>query len=263
MNWYDLINPERTEIVFSTRNKAYGGYVIRNHYEKNLLIALFIALGTVSSAIFLPLVLRNAPVFNIPVISDNYTPIEPIDPSIFNPPPPPVDPPTIKPPSNPNPRTDVFTVPLVGPDSVIDLPPTQGQFDSTLLASAIGNPDGTGAVDVPDGSGMAVDYTEPLLVVDEPPSFPGGEKALLKYLASNINYLKKDKEDGIQGRVFINFTVDKNGKVKDVKLLRGIGGSCDSEAMRVVINMPKWRPGRQQGNPVAVYYVLPVNFVLK
>jgi protein TonB len=89
-------------------------------------------------------------------------------------------------------------------------------------------------------------------IVEDMPSFPGGEEALFKYLAQNIKYPQIAKEAGITGRVFVNFVIDKEGNVTDVKVLRGIGGGCDEEAVRVVKNMPKWSPGKQRGKPVKV-----------
>ncbi|HEY9113120.1 MAG TPA: energy transducer TonB, partial [Bacteroidales bacterium] len=71
------------------------------------------------------------------------------------------------------------------------------------------------------------------------------------------------KESGIQGRVFINFVVEIDGRITDVKVLRGIGGGCDEEAVRVVQSMPKWKPGKQRGKPVRVSYNLPVKFTLQ
>ena len=99
-------------------------------------------------------------------------------------------------------------------------------------------------------------------VVEEMPSFPGGEAKLFEYL-SKIKYPAIARENGISGRVYVTFVVDKDGKIKDAKLLRGIGGGCDEEALRVVKSMPDWKPGRQNGRNVTVQYNLSVNFNLK
>jgi protein TonB len=101
------------------------------------------------------------------------------------------------------------------------------------------------------------------MVVESMPEFPGGEAALHQYLAENIKYPQMAKESGIQGRVFVTFVVERNGKVTDVKVLRGIGGGCDEEAIRVVQNMPSWTPGKQRGKPVRVQFNLPVKFTLQ
>jgi protein TonB len=101
------------------------------------------------------------------------------------------------------------------------------------------------------------------MVVESMPEFPGGEAALYKFLAENIKYPQMAKESGIQGRVFVTFVVERDGRVTDVKVLRGIGGGCDEEAIRVVADMPKWAPGKQRGKPVRVQYNLPVKFTLQ
>lgn len=105
---------------------------------------------------------------------------------------------------------------------------------------------------------------EPIFVVVESmPSFPGGYEALMKYLHDNIRYPVMAKELNIQGKVFLTFVVEKDGSVTDVELLRGIGGGCDEEAIKVVQNMPKWIPGKQRNVPVRVRFNLPVNFKLQ
>ena len=94
------------------------------------------------------------------------------------------------------------------------------------------------------------------------PQYTGGESALMKYVSENIKYPEKAKEDGIQGRVFISFVIEKDGSVSNVKVVRGIGGGCDEEAARVIAGMPKWQPGMQKGKPVRVNYMMPVFFKL-
>ena len=100
-------------------------------------------------------------------------------------------------------------------------------------------------------------------IVEEMPSYPGGEQKLMEYVAKNIKYPQIARETGIQGRVFVGFVVEPDGSVSNVKVLRGIGGGCDEEAMRVVKGMPKWKPGKQRGKAVRVSYMLPVNFKLQ
>ena len=100
-------------------------------------------------------------------------------------------------------------------------------------------------------------------IVEEMPSYPGGEAKLMEFVAKNIKYPQIARETGIQGRVFVNFVVEPDGSVSNVSVLRGIGGGCDEEAMRVVKSMPKWKPGKQRGKAVRVQYMLPVNFRLQ
>ena len=100
-------------------------------------------------------------------------------------------------------------------------------------------------------------------IVEEMPAYPGGDAKLMEYVAKNIKYPQIARETGIQGRVFVGFVVEPDGSVSNVKVLRGIGGGCDEEAMRVVKSMPKWKPGKQRGKAVRVSYMLPVNFKLQ
>ena len=101
------------------------------------------------------------------------------------------------------------------------------------------------------------------IVVEQMPEFPGGDKGFHQFIADNIKYPAEAKEKGIQGRVFVNFIVEPDGSVSDVRVLRGIGGGCDEEAVRVVEFMPKFKPGMQNGEAVRVSYTVPVNFKLE
>ena len=100
-------------------------------------------------------------------------------------------------------------------------------------------------------------------IVDQMPEFPGGTEALLKFVANNVKYPEKAKDEEISGRVFISFVIEKDGSVSNVELKRGIGGGCDDEAVRVVKAMPKWKPGKDKGKPVRVSYVMPFTFKLQ
>ncbi|MBX2978194.1 MAG: energy transducer TonB [Flavobacteriales bacterium] len=100
-------------------------------------------------------------------------------------------------------------------------------------------------------------------IVEDQPQFPGGDKALYAFLGKNMKYPAMAQDANIQGTVYVTFEVDKDGQIKDVKVLRGIGGGCDEEAIRVVKSMPKWTPGKQRGKPVRVQYNLPVKFTLR
>ena len=100
-------------------------------------------------------------------------------------------------------------------------------------------------------------------VVEVQPEFPGGMEAMYKYMAQNVHYPEQAKKDGIQGRVFVRFVIEADGSVTDAGVLRGIGGGCDEEALRVVNAMPKWKPGMQSDKPVRVHYTMPINFVLR
>jgi protein TonB len=101
-------------------------------------------------------------------------------------------------------------------------------------------------------------------IVESMPEFPGGgQEALFKYLQKEMKYPQVAKENGIQGTVFVNFVVGKDGKIRDVKVLRGVNKMLDDEAVRVVKAMPSWSAGKQRGKPVSVSYNLPIKFTLK
>ncbi len=100
-------------------------------------------------------------------------------------------------------------------------------------------------------------------IVEEMPSYPGGNGAMTDYLKQNLKYPDKAKAEGIEGKVFVTFVVDKQGKVTATKILRGISPEIDAEALRVVSSMPNWNPGKQSGEAVAVQYNLPLNFTLQ
>jgi TonB family protein len=100
-------------------------------------------------------------------------------------------------------------------------------------------------------------------VVDKMPEFPGGDNGLMSFISSNLRYPAQSQREGIQGRVMVQFVVDKDGKVKNTKVLRSINFEMDEEALRVVGLMPKWIPGEQKGEKVAVSYVIPINFKLR
>lgn len=100
-------------------------------------------------------------------------------------------------------------------------------------------------------------------IVEEMPSFPGGDQALLEYMAKNTKYPPLARENGLQGIVVVTFVVDEKGNINNVQVLRGIGGGCDEEAIRVVKSMPAWKPGKQRGMPVRVQYNLPFRFTLR
>jgi len=102
----------------------------------------------------------------------------------------------------------------------------------------------------------------PFKIVEQMPSFPGGDEAFFKYLGENLKYPKLASDARISGVVFIQFIVNAGGDVMSVQIERGIGGGCDEEALRVIKNMPHWIPGRQRSKPVPVQLILPVQFKL-
>lgn len=104
---------------------------------------------------------------------------------------------------------------------------------------------------------------EIFVVVEEPTEFPGGNDALNKYLSKSIRYPEIAQENGIQGRVIVQFVVEKDGSTAHIEVARGVDPALDKEAVRVVKEMPKWKPGKQRGKPVRTKYTLPVVFRLQ
>ncbi len=103
---------------------------------------------------------------------------------------------------------------------------------------------------------------EIFVVVENMPEFPGGEMALRRYINTAIKYPTIAQENGIQGKVFINFVVDRDGSISNAKIFRGVDPSIDKEALRVVMSLPKWKPGMQRGKTVRVSYTVPISFQL-
>ncbi len=108
-----------------------------------------------------------------------------------------------------------------------------------------------------------IEEEEIFTIVEKMPEFPGGIQALFSYLGKNIEYPDLAKDAKIEGKVYITFVVNSKGEIDNVMVLRGIGGGCDEEAVRVVKSMPTWIPGKQRGKSVKVQYNLPINFILK
>jgi TonB family protein len=98
---------------------------------------------------------------------------------------------------------------------------------------------------------------------DQMPQFPGGEEALMKYLRESVRYPASAHKNGIEGKVVCNFVVTAEGDVVDVKVVKGVSPELDSEAMRVILNMPDWTPGKKDGKNINVYYTIPISFKLK
>ncbi len=127
-------------------------------------------------------------------------------------------------------------------------------FLGNLYAQVMGRVD---SVAVTESSGEVLMYAEQM------PEFPGGEEGVWKFLGDNLNYPDKARNKGIEGKVWTSFVIDKNGVVKDIEIVSGIGGGCDEEALRVLKLMPAWKPGIQNGIPVNVKFRFPINFALR
>jgi protein TonB len=100
-------------------------------------------------------------------------------------------------------------------------------------------------------------------VVEEMPEFPGGAAKMMEFIQKNIKYPMMARESDIQGRVFVNFVVEPDGTITNVTVMRGIGGGCDEEALRVVQSMPNWKPGKQRGSAIRCSFTVPIIFKLQ
>lgn len=259
-SWNNAVNPERVELVFDQRNKAYGGYVIRRDYTRRVVYALIVSIVGIALLVAIPKLISV-------ITKSDFVQKEKMTEAIIMEEPPPIDksapppPPVIPPP--PVQQTIKFTPPKVVKDEeVVDPPPTQEEIKDVQVSTTTVEGD-KDLIDLPPENPIGDDEGKIFTVVEEMPSFPGGEGKLFEYLQKNIKYPPVARENGIQGRVYVTFVVDKDGKIRDAKILRGIGGGCDEEALRVVRAMPEWKAGRQNGRSVQVQYNLPVNFTLK
>lgn len=117
-------------------------------------------------------------------------------------------------------------------------------------------------VNIEDVFEPEVEEPEYFIIVEEMPQFPGGDRALLKFIGQNVNYPEIAKQNSIQGKVFINFIINKKGYVEQVKVIRSVDPLLDKEAMRVINLLPKWKAGKQRGKAVNVAYNVPINFQL-
>jgi len=165
-----------------------------------------------------------------------------------------------------------FTPPVIKPDEEVQEEEeikTQEELINTDVNISVADVKGTdeeNGQDIGDLNNMIVgeDTTStPYAVVEQMPEFPGGEAALQRYLKNSVKYPNIAMENGIQGKVYVGFVVERNGSISNVRIARGVDASLDKEAMRVVRLMPKWIPGKQNGEPVRVSFTAPINFVLE
>jgi periplasmic protein TonB len=133
-----------------------------------------------------------------------------------------------------------------------------------FAAKAQSSPENLTEIDKPAAPQKIVDTTpvpdKIITTIEVMPMYPGGQKEMQKFISENLHYPQKALRKGIQGRVITKFVIDKDGSITKGEVVRGIGGGCDEEALRLLNTMPKWKPGSQNGRPVKVYYTLPFTF---
>jgi protein TonB len=269
----NLYSQNWNDIIFENKNKAYGAYELRQTSSKRHIIAM---LGCLLIAVFIALLptlietvknLRPA-VSNIDE-SSVLANLQEVDEEVqekdeiveaTEPPPPPLK------------STIQFIEPeIVSAEEIKEDQELKSQDelqDSKLQISTqtIEGTDEEHGLDIAElEKHKEVAEEEPdkiFTVVEQNPEFPGGPAAMMKYLYDNLHYPTVAQENGIKGKVTLQFVVDKGGVISQIKVLKGVDPSLDKEAVRVVQSMPKWIPGKQNGKPVNVWFTLPVSFQL-
>ncbi len=268
------------DYVFEHRNKAYGAYTLRHSHDRYLAIGLFVSTSFLVMLFLLPWIYQkmHAPhdivqeVWKEVNLTTEYI-LEPVKKVISK----------EKLRSTPKeqklkPQVKFTTVQVVSDDLKTDdiKPPTQDQLQDQIISTIdkAAQQDGSELISDPQGPNengeTPIQATKPLISTTQVydyteimPEFKGGEAALLKYLAKHIHYPESAQENNIEGRVIVRFVVTKTGEIDKISILRGIGGGCDEETLRVIKNMPRWKPGSQHGKSVSVLFTLPVVFKLQ
>ena len=277
MSKIDLISNEWTDLVFEGRNQAYGAYKLRKGTAKRNVWALIIV-GLAAALLYLGLQLQKMAEANKKVENTQAVELAKLN--------------TEKKEAKVEKKEIIkqepekvveqvkssvkFTAPVIKKDSEvkeedeIKLDEVQKSDKAVGAFTVEGNDEVGGAVlkakeDIaaPEPPKHVVEETKIFTVVEQMPMYPGGDAALMGYLRDNIHYPTIAAENGVQGRVVVGFVVERDGSITDVKILRGVDPSLDREAMRVVKNMPRWTPGKQNGSAVRVKYQVPVSFRLQ
>jgi protein TonB len=251
--------PAFDDIVFESRNKEYGAYRLRKKYSRNVLISMLIGIIIISTAIITPYLNAKA-LENKAKRAERQVEIkmENLDQpnETVTPPPPP-----------PPPPQDVVQQAKYIPPVVVDSVKPEEQVQLMTADEAQVEVKNEEVVEVIQEVKEEVQEQEaepePFVVVEEMPMFPGGDIELLKYIQEHTQYPEVAKENNIQGRVIVRFCVTSKGGVSQVSVLKGVDPELDAEAMRVVGTLPAFKPGKQGGKPVPVWYMVPITFTLK
>jgi periplasmic protein TonB len=252
------------ELVFVSKNHEYGAYELRKNSSKRhlraLLIASIVFVFLVSTPFLLRQILPKSKVKDVSVrILTDIKLDKPKEDEILKelPPPPPMR------------NTIKFIPPVIKPDELVaeEEQPVlvKDVLESKQAISNVTFDKGTDDVAAPVATNNLIteESDEPFVIVEQMPQFPGGENEMLKFIMNNLRYPTLAQENGISGTVIVNFVVDRDGKIGRIKVVRGIGGGCDEEAVRVMEKMPHWSPGKQGGRTVLVSYTVPFRFILQ
>lgn len=251
--------PAFDDIVFEVRNKEYGAYVLRRTYNRNVAVSLFFAVVLMFLTVLIPYLnaraadrtsVKERKVENI-VLANLDKPAEQLAPPPSTPPPPETA------------EQQAKYVPPVVVDSV--KPGDEMQLITADEAEQIVQ--NTEVIDAPveirEEVAEVEEEIEPFIVVEEMPSFPGGDAALLAHIGKNLIYPTIAQENNIQGVVIVRFCVMANGGIDKVGILKSVDPELDKEAMRVVNTLPAFIPGKQGGKPVPVWFRVPIRFRLQ
>ena len=257
-------NQRWEDIVFEFRNKAYGAYENRKSYSKHVLLAWIITIASAGLVLAYPKIaewIKGQGDKDIPVLKTvKYTDLAPPPPIQNTPPPPQVNiPPPVK------------TIIKYLPPKVTDKEIVEEEEMPTIeevKQNDVGNEniEGTGEVVFEEPVEEVVqeeDEDKIFMVVEQQAEFEGGLQALGKFISKNLRYPASARRMGTEGQVFVSFVIDKEGKISDVQVVKGISADCDKEAIRVVSMMPPWKPGKQNGRAVKSRFVLPIRFKLE
>ena len=259
----DIFSNEWCELVFEAKNHEYGAFELRKNSSKRhvraLLIASVLFVLVVSAPSLIKQIFPKTVEKDVTVRVLSKIELDKPKENILK---------EIPPPPPPMRNTIKFTPPVIKPDEQVqeeEQPKLQKEVIETKAAiSNVAFDKGTDDVAAPVATQKITEEVEqPFVIVEQMPQFPGGEKEMMKFIHNNLRYPSLAAENGIQGTVIVNFVVDHEGKITRIKVVRGIGGGCDEEAMRVLSKMPNWSPGRQGGKPVLVSYTVPIKYVLQ
>jgi protein TonB len=261
--WQQVTSSVRNEIVFENRNREYGAYVLRRDYDKRLMLIIFGLFLTFAVAMGAYLIYKNIPKEKVPpppVDTSQFTAVAPpIDEDV--PPPPPQEPPP------PMETTVAFLPPVVVNIPVEDPIPTQDDMDDKKAGDKDQKGDDEN-FDPPVVGGdpepeVVEEKIEPIeTFVEEEAEYLGGYASMMKYIQTHLVYPETEIEMGTQGRVTLRFVVEKDGQVSNVSVVKGLSPECDKAAVKVVRDMPKWKPGKNGGRAVRQWCTLPINFTL-
>ncbi len=234
--------------------------MLRKNSGRNHLIAIIIVIGICVLALGARAIVRSAAprervrVVEVTRLSDIKVEVEQPQAMPDYAPPPPALKKAIK-----------FTPPVVKPDENVRVEEeikTQEQLNTATITSSIDSTGTGNGLGVEGGVALGEGASNPFLLVEQMPEFPGGEKALHHYLAQNIRYPPEAQAKRITGVIVISFVVGIDGSISDIRIDRGFDKSCENEAVRVFKQMPKWKPGKQRGKPVYVRFTMPLRFSL-